>query len=201
LSATAAMWHVLRLLAVNSGSLRSQGKAGKPKEQITPGGDSLTFGCLWVWVVLYEYLLPMLHWPRLAGGGIIQSIVPTFGWVLLGSGESNRGWGFGSLHLQLVYRCSLPSVYYNNQDIHCIPGIYFNYPYFGWQHSVKHTDERVPNVCYAAVQRLSWPRCSRQKVAALELASAGAMEGLYRCAHPCWGETWTLLQLRACRPC
>lgn len=39
LSATAAMWHVLRLLAVNGGSLRSQGKTGKPKEQITPGED------------------------------------------------------------------------------------------------------------------------------------------------------------------
>ncbi len=36
-SVPAAMWHVLRLLAVNGGSLRSQTKGGKTKEQLTPG--------------------------------------------------------------------------------------------------------------------------------------------------------------------
>ncbi len=32
-------------------------------------------------------------WPRLAGGGAVQilSTVPTVDWVLLGSGESNKG--------------------------------------------------------------------------------------------------------------
>jgi hypothetical protein len=40
----------------------------------------------------------------------ILSTVPTVDWVLLGSGESNKGWGFGSLHLQLV--CGRASLFW-----------------------------------------------------------------------------------------
>ena len=51
--------------------------------------------------------LPYTHWPRLAVS--ILSTMPTVDWVLLGSGESNKGQELGSLYLQLVCRTHLAS--------------------------------------------------------------------------------------------
>ncbi len=38
----------------------------------------------------------------------LLSIMPTVDWVLLGSGESHKGWEFGSLYMQLDCRRTLP---------------------------------------------------------------------------------------------
>lgn len=47
LSTTSALWSVLRVLATNNGSLRSQSKLGKVKEQDTPGETSTCCQLLW----------------------------------------------------------------------------------------------------------------------------------------------------------
>ena len=50
-------------------------------------------------------------WPQLAQGGILLlSTVSTIDWVLLESGESNKGQEVGSLFLQLVCRTHLASL-------------------------------------------------------------------------------------------
>ena len=46
--------------------------------------------------------LPLYLLPRLAGGSIILSTVPTVDWVLLGSSESKKGLDFGSLYCSLL---------------------------------------------------------------------------------------------------
>ena len=52
------------------------------------------------------HILPMSIWPRVAQGVWILSTMPTVDWVLLGSGESNKGHECGSLYLRLVCRCT-----------------------------------------------------------------------------------------------
>ena len=47
------------------------------------------------------------------------STVPTADWVLLGSGESNKGQEFVSLHLQLVCRRALASFGRNILQYYC----------------------------------------------------------------------------------
>ena len=49
-----------------------------------------------------------LSCPGWRGAVQILSTVPTVVWVLLGSGESNKGQEFGSLYMQLVCRRTLP---------------------------------------------------------------------------------------------
>ena len=42
-----------------------------------------------------------------------------FDWVLLGSGESNKGQDFGSLYLLLVCKCILPILAENARENDC----------------------------------------------------------------------------------